>query len=78
MSTYTSDVVRALQARAKMKSLELGHRLSTWHPAKKKHGPGSLKSACTVCGMSILVLPQVPSMQGDALFDTCVRKVWHV
>ena len=83
--TDTQQIIQALQGRAVEISTQQGHTLNGWQQAKRKHGIGAMHALCQVCGMGVIIMPnvrygntEVAAIKGDVLFEKCVRRVKRV
>ena len=67
-----------LQTAVEARGRDYGHHLGVWSKAKRKFGPGAVKSLCIYCGQLAVLAPQgrpggltTPAAFGDALFLLC-------
>ena len=77
--------IQHIVARAGEIAQRQGHALHGWQQAKRKHGTGAMRALCQVCGMDVIIMPQVrygkaeaAAIKGNVLFDKCVRQVKRV
>ena len=78
---YTSHpLLVPLQTAVEARGRDYGHHLGVWSQAKRKCGPGAIKSLCIYCGQMAILAPQgmtgsstdpTPAAFGDALFLLC-------